>query len=87
MPRELGSVLNLCCWDGRLILSGVTKRELKKEGEGWVRRELSCGQFYRAFELPSEVTSEGVAAKFADGILEVRIPKVESAKPRQIEIE
>ena len=72
--------------DGRLILTGKMKQEVSDEGEGWVRREISSGSFYRAFSLPSGMQTNKVEAKQEDGVLEIRIPKAEEARPRTIKI-
>lgn len=71
--------------DNVLMLSG----ECKEEGEvgDYLRRELPTGKFYRAFTLPTNVKADQVKAKYADGLLEIRLPKAESAKSRAIGIE
>lgn len=71
--------------DNALILSGErTESEVPRD---WLRRELPYGEFYRAFTLPAEVKADQVKASYRDGILEIRLPKAESVKPRTIEIE
>ena len=74
--------------DGRLILTGSASGEAEAEDNksGWVRREIVAGRFYRAFQLPSGMQSDKIEAKHNDGVLEIRIPKAESAKARSIEI-
>jgi HSP20 family protein len=71
--------------DGNLILSG--KRKEATEEEGWLRRELPYGQFFRAFKLSAEVQADQVKAHFKNGILEINLPKAEGAKPRKVRIE
>ena len=74
--------------EGRLTVSGERKRESRrKDGEGFERIEKSYGQFQRSFQLPNQIDEDGVKAAFDNGILEVRIPKSEVAKPKSIEIE
>lgn len=70
--------------DNTLVLSG--QRREPKEEEGWIRRELPCGPFYRAFSLPSEVVSSQVKAHFKNGVLEIHLPKPEQAKPHKVQI-
>jgi len=50
------------------------------------RQERGFGKFERTLALPFAVNAEAVEARFEDGILTVRLPKHESAKPRKIEI-
>jgi len=72
--------------DSTLILSG----ERKEPAEGTadlLRRELPYGEFYRAFSLPTGVKGDQVKAHYRDGLLEIHLPKAESAKSRTIAIE
>jgi HSP20 family protein len=56
------------------------------EQKGFYRVERSFGQFSRTLTLPKGVDPAAVTASFDRGVLEVRIPKPEAAKPRRIEI-
>jgi HSP20 family protein len=44
------------------------------------------GTFTRSFSLPRTVDATKVTATYKDGVLEVSVPKVETAKPKEIEI-
>jgi len=44
------------------------------------------GQFSRSFNLPRNVDAAKVDAHMKDGVLQVRLPKLESAKPKAIAI-
>lgn len=72
--------------DGTLILSGERKSEKPAEGVEYRHVERVAAKFWRSFSLPETVKQDGIEASYRDGILEVRVPKVEKAKPRQIEI-
>lgn len=48
--------------------------------------EVSLSQFRRAFTLSKELDSEKVSAELSNGVLRVRIPKAEHAKPRKVQI-
>jgi HSP20 family protein len=60
------------------------------EGEGhdgnWLMRERVYGTFRRAFRLPAEVDSDKVEATLENGVLSLRLPKAESAKPKTVAI-
>jgi HSP20 family protein len=71
---------------GVLTLRGERKFEDEKNGRNFHRVERSYGQFVRSFTLPNNVDRENVKANFANGLLEIMIPKREEAKPRQIQI-
>jgi HSP20 family molecular chaperone IbpA len=51
-----------------------------------VDREYELLNFYRQFELPEEVDSERIAAELKHGVLILRLPKKEKAKPRRISV-
>jgi HSP20 family protein len=62
-------------------------RETKgEEGVAYHRRERSSGQFNRVLRLPVEVDGSKVEATLTHGVLLVKLPKAESAKPRKIKI-
>lgn len=71
--------------DDILTLKGERRFEKQAKKENYHRVERFYGVFSRSFTLPSTVDQAGIQAKFKDGILEVKIPKVRS-KPIPIEI-
>lgn|SRR5690554_6773765 len=67
-----------------LCISGELK---EKERSGWLRtRTRRVGRFEYRTLLPQDVDSERITADLADGVLTVRAPKHEAAKPRRIQI-
>jgi HSP20 family protein len=72
--------------DNALTISGERKAEHEQREKGWYRIERSFGRFSRSLTLPDGVDADRIAASFAHGVLEVRIPKPEERKPRRIEI-
>jgi len=66
-----------------LTVSGEKKKEERVEKKDYHRLERSYGSFRRSFTLPGEVQSEKAAAKFKDGVLEIRVPKTEEAKKKE----
>jgi len=73
--------------DNTLTLKGEKKFEKELKEENYHRVERSYGSFQRAFTLPGTIHQEKVKAKFKDGILEITLPKVEEAKPKQVKVE
>ena len=64
------------------------RREEKSEKSGTVLRvERNSGTFERSFTLGTAVRSDGVKATYRDGVLEIRVPKAEEARLREIEIQ
>jgi len=72
--------------DGTLTLSGERKPQPLACGLEYHRTERVNGRFSRSFYLPQTVKQDDIKANYRDGILEVHVPKVEEAKPRQIAI-
>jgi HSP20 family protein len=72
--------------DSHLVLKGEKKKEEKIEEKDYYRCERSYGAFVRAVDLPTDVQTEKIKASFKNGILEVRLPKTEQAKSKQIKI-
>ncbi len=72
--------------DGTLVLSGERKSEKLAEGVEYRHVERVAAKFWRSFSLPETTKADGIEASYKDGVLEVRVPKAEEAKPRQIEI-
>jgi HSP20 family protein len=69
-----------------LMLRGERKSASAVSDERYYRRECVCGPFQRSFVLPATVDQNRVQATYHDGVLELRLPKVEAAKPRRIAI-
>lgn len=72
--------------DSTLVLKGERKFEKDVKEENYHRIERSYGAFSRTFSLPQTVDQTNVTATFKDGLLEITIPKVRDARPKQIEI-
>jgi len=60
--------------------------EFKQDETEYLMRELPSGTFRRALRLPAPVNSEKAEAKITDGVLTLRLPKAESARPKKIKI-
>jgi HSP20 family protein len=73
--------------NGVLTLQGERKMEKKTEEKDYRRIERSYGKFLRAFTLTPTVEPKDITAAFENGILEVRIPKKEEAKPKSIKVD
>jgi len=69
-----------------LTVRGEKRQVAEEKMERVHRYERSYGAFARTFALPGTVDADRIEASFADGLLTVTLPKVERARPRQIEI-
>lgn len=61
--------------------------EYKLDEAEYLVRELPYGSFTRTLRMPTVIDAEHVDAKIADGVLTLRLPKAESARPKKINIQ
>jgi HSP20 family protein len=77
--------LDVRCDGSTLTLAG--RRPGAARGrEGILRQERQAGGFEKVFRFPGKVEAGAVSARLENGILMVRVPKAEEAKPKPIEI-
>jgi HSP20 family protein len=73
--------------NGVLSIKGEKKEEkVEREKDHYYHLERTFGSFSRSFKLPDNVSSENVDAKYANGVLELTLKKIEAAKPKAIEV-
>jgi len=72
--------------DNMVTIKGASRKEEKEEKGDYYRCETSQGSFSRSLSLPAEVNIDKSDAKFNDGVLELKLPKLEGAKRRSIKI-
>ena len=72
--------------NNRLTLRGGRKQESEAKEDQYHRREHAYGRFERSVMLPTVIDANKVTASFKDGVLELRLPKSEAAKPKRIAI-
>jgi HSP20 family protein len=72
--------------DDVMTISGERKLERQETGEGYRRIERASGSFSRQLNLPKGVDASAIHAGFANGVLEIHVPKPAEAKPQVVEI-
>jgi HSP20 family protein len=72
--------------DRGVLTVSATREETKTEGESPVVRERLFGSFTRRVRLSDNLDADSIEASNHDGVLEIRIPVREEAKPRKIEV-
>ncbi len=60
--------------------------EFPQDEAEYLLRELPGGSFKRSLRLPAPVNADKAEAKITDGVLTLRLPKAESARPKKIKI-
>lgn len=72
--------------DNVLTVSGEVGDTIEKEGDRYHYRERNYGSFQRSLRLPSTVDTDKVDASFDNGVLNIVLPKLPQAQPKQISI-
>lgn len=72
--------------DNVLTVKGERKADHDTSGKDYFVREVAYGAFQRSVALPEGVDAAQVEAKYANGMLEVKIPAPRAATPRTIEV-
>lgn len=69
-----------------LTVSGQRSAEEEIENVTYHLRERGTARFSRSFALPRSMDTEGVEARFDNGVLTVTLPKAAEARPKRIEV-
>jgi len=78
--------ISLTFENGVLTLKGERKFEQEAKKENFQRIERRHGAFSRSFTLPNTVDATRINAAYKDGVLTIRLPQREEAKPKQIAV-
>ncbi len=69
-----------------LAIRGEAKAEQERREGNYLLRERRSGVMQRTISLPAPIESDAVEADYQDGVLTLRLPKAEQAKPKKIEV-
>jgi HSP20 family protein len=86
LPDMKREDINLTFENGVLTLKGERKFEPEAKKENYQRVERHHGSFTRSFTLPNTVDATRISAAYKDGVLTIRLPQREEAKPKQIAV-
>ncbi len=78
--------IEVSCEARRLTINGERKAE-SGDNNAYHRRERPQGKFSRAIHLPADLDIEHAEARFENGVMTLRIPRAQAAKPRQITVQ
>ncbi len=85
LPGIAGDGVDVSVVGSDLTIRGKRGQELP-EGSSYHRRERGEGEFIRVMRLPIEVDANRVEATLKNGVLLIKLPKAESAKPKKIKV-
>jgi HSP20 family protein len=87
LPDVTREDINLKVENNTLTITGQKNMENEVKEEQYRRIERSYGSFTRSFTLPPTVDAGNIGAEYKNGVLTVRLPLREEAKPRQIQVQ
>jgi HSP20 family protein len=87
LPEMSREDIDITVDNGTLTIKGEKKFSKEVSEEQFHRIERRYGTFSRSFSLPPSVDGSKVGAEYKNGVLTVRLPLREEAKPRQIKVE
>ena len=87
LPDMTREDIDITVDNGTLTIRGEKKLSNEVKEEQFHRIERRYGSFSRSFSLPQTVDTGKVAADYKNGVLTVRLPLREEAKPRQIKVD
>lgn len=67
-------------------IRGERSTEVEREEGDYYYCERGCGSFLRTVPLPQRIDPEKVEADFRNGVLEIQVPKSETARRRKIQV-
>lgn len=86
LPGVKAEDVNITVENDLLTISGERRFERREDKGDWHRVESTYGSFTRSFALPKTVSADTIDANMDNGVLTVRLPKRQEAKPRKIEV-
>jgi len=87
LPEMSREAIDITVENGTLTIKGEKKLAGDVSQEQFHHIERRYGQFSRSFSLPQTVDTAKVSAEYKHGVLTVRLPLREEAKPRQIKVD
>ena len=86
LPEIKREDIHLTFESGVLTLRGERQIDDSVKRESFLRTERRYGSFSRSFTLPNTVDAGRINASYKDGVLTIRLPQREEAKPKQIAV-
>jgi HSP20 family protein len=87
LPELKKEDVKISVQDNVISISGERRSEKEEKNKKYHRVERQYGRFVRSFTLLEDCDGTKVAAEYKDGVLKVRLPKSEKAKPKSIEVQ
>jgi HSP20 family protein len=87
MPNVDPANVDVTVTDEAITIKATVRQDEENKDRSYYRRELRYGAYVRKLPLPAEVKGGDAKATYKDGILEVKIPKLERVKPLSVKVQ
>ena len=86
VPGVAAKDIEVSAEDGTLTVRGERPARERVSGDGFEHIERAAGTFLRRFSLPDSARAEEIKARYADGVLEIEIPKQPRVEAKRISV-
>ena len=86
LPEVKREDINITFENGVLTIRGERKHDDDVKRDNFQRMERHYGAFSRSFTLPATIDPSRISANHKDGVLTIRLPQHDAAKPKQIQV-
>jgi HSP20 family protein len=86
LPEVKREDINITFENGVLTIRGERKHDDDVKRDNFQRMERHYGPFSRSFTLPATIDPSRISANHKDGVLTIRLPQHDAAKPKQIQV-
>lgn len=85
LPGAEGDAIDVQFEDGELTIHARVNPRQDEKTE-YILHEFGVGDFYRTFRISESLDASKITAEYTDGVLRLRLPKADEAKPRKISV-
>lgn len=78
--------LDIMIQNDMVNIKGERKKEIEVDPQNYFYQECYWGPFSRSIVLPEEIKAEGASAELRNGVLTIRLPKVQKTKATKIRV-
>ena len=86
LPGVKAEEISVTIDDGVLEIKAESKTDHEEQNGNYLIRERRAGTFHRVLRLPDSVDADKAETRYEDGVLTVRLPKVEARKAKVLEV-
>lgn len=86
MPGVDQKTLDIQLSGRQLVIRGKSLREDPDSGYVPLLQERAAAEYWRSFEINTDIDRDKVSARYEDGVLKIALPKAQAVLPKRIEV-